>query len=56
MKATYDIVRQWIPDASDDLCEYILWEKTCYPLGGLERIEHQIREACVEYRREKAEK
>jgi len=26
-----DIVREYFPDATDDECEFILWEKTGYP-------------------------
>ena len=27
----YDVVRNAIPDATDDLCEFIIWARTGYP-------------------------
>ena len=30
--ATYgDIIKEYFPDASDEFCEFVLWEKTEYP-------------------------
>lgn len=28
-----EVIRKAIPDASTDMCEYILWERTPYPMG-----------------------
>ncbi len=28
-----DIIKAAIPDASDSICEHILWGRTCYPVG-----------------------
>lgn len=39
-----DLVKKYFPEASDDECDYILWEKTCYPMGEVEVIEKQIEE------------
>lgn len=55
MKAIFTIVRNELPGASDELCKKII-QQTNYPLGGLERFEHQVKEAAIEYRREKAMK
>ncbi len=32
---TYQIMRKAIPDADDQLCEFIVWERTAYPLRKL---------------------
>lgn len=32
---TYDCVRAAIPDASTELCEHIIWERTPYPFAKL---------------------
>ena len=29
-----DCVRFFNPEASDELCEFILWEKTCFPFSN----------------------
>lgn len=39
-----DLIRKYIPKASDDECDYILWEKTCFPMGEYDVIEKQIQE------------
>ena len=26
-----DIIREYFPDATDEFCEFVLWEKTGYP-------------------------
>jgi mannosyltransferase OCH1-like enzyme len=28
---TYKTVREFFPDANDEFCEFIIWEKTGYP-------------------------
>ena len=30
----YDCVRFFNPKASDDLCEFIIWEQTCFPFSS----------------------
>ncbi len=32
----YSVIRAAIPAASDDLCEFILWERTPFPVGRLD--------------------
>lgn len=45
-----DLVRKYIPSASDDECEYILWNRTAFPCTfDKDLIEEQI----VEYINEK---
>lgn len=39
-----DLVRKYFPDANDKQCDFILWEKTAYPLVSAETIENQLRE------------
>lgn len=29
-----DVIRYYKPDATDDEIEFILWEKTCYPMDS----------------------
>lgn len=29
--STYDIVKEYWPEATDEFCEFIIWEKTGYP-------------------------
>ena len=38
-----DLVRKYFPDADDQLVEFLLWEKTCFPLGSVEEVEGQLR-------------
>lgn len=40
----YDLVRKYIPSASDDECDHILWEETAFPCAGLVHVEKQIAE------------
>ena len=35
---TYDLVRVFFPDADDDRCHDLLWERTPYPAGGYDYI------------------
>lgn len=39
-----ELVRKYIPDATDELCEKVLWEFTEFPGGELKFIEKQIQE------------
>ena len=38
-----DLVRKYFPDADDQLVEFILWEKTCFPLCDAETVDKQLR-------------
>jgi hypothetical protein len=38
----YDLVRKHFPNATDDECEYILWEKTPFPMVTSRIIEAYI--------------
>lgn len=33
-----DIVRHYKPDVTDEEADFILWEKTCYPMSTVETI------------------
>lgn len=44
-----DIIRGAIPDATDTLCNYILWERTCYPVGTV--TPQTLYRAAARYRR-----
>lgn len=37
-KTWADVVREVYPDADDDLVEFLLWEKTAYPMGGASNV------------------
>ncbi|APH36078.1 hypothetical protein J5M77_04105 [Bacillus amyloliquefaciens] len=39
-----DLVRNYFPDANDKQCDFILWEKTAFPLASVEIIENQLQE------------
>lgn len=39
-----DLVRKYFPDATDHECDFILWEKTAFPLCGPEEVERQLKE------------
>jgi hypothetical protein len=39
-----DIVRKYIPDVTEQEADFILWEKTAFPVAGLETVEQQIKE------------
>lgn len=41
-----DLVRKYFPNASDEECDFILWERTAFPVSSIETIEKQI----IEYR------
>jgi hypothetical protein len=45
-----DLVRRYIPDASDQLCDFILWEKTAFPLTNVEEVEEQIKEFVISHK------
>lgn len=39
-----DLVRKYFPDANDKQCDFILWEKTAFPLASMETIRNQLQE------------
>ena len=39
-----DLVRKYFPDADDETCDFILWEKTAFPCADAEHVEKQIKE------------
>ncbi|MCF7618583.1 hypothetical protein [Bacillus sonorensis] len=39
-----DLVRKYFPDANDKQCDFILWEKTAFPLVPVETVEKQLQE------------
>ena len=43
-----DLVRKHIPNATDEECNYILWNLTCFPLCSAEMVEAQIVELTLE--------
>lgn len=53
-----DFVRQEMGDEtlSDEACEFILWEKTAFPAGGVEVVRRQINEFRDYIRRKEPER
>lgn len=43
-----DLVRKHLHNASDEEVEFILWEKTAFPLATVETVERQI----IEFKKE----
>lgn len=39
-----DLVRKYYPYATDDDCDFILWETTSFPMTSAERVEQEIRD------------
>jgi len=39
-----DLVKKYFPNASEKECDFILWEKTAFPLCDLETVERQLQE------------
>lgn len=46
-----DLIRKYFPDADDKRCEFILWEKTAFPLVPVETIERQLQEYAEEVKK-----
>lgn len=40
-----NLVRKYFPNATDEECDDILWDKTFYPLADEETVEKQLQEA-----------
>jgi len=43
MATTHDLVRRFFPDASDNECEFWLWQTTCFPFGGVLTVARQLK-------------
>lgn len=39
-----DLVRKYFPNASDEECDFILWNRTAFPFASVDIIEKQIKE------------
>ena len=39
-----ELVKKYFPNISDEEADFILWEKTAFPMGGLEMVEEQLKE------------
>lgn len=37
-----DLVRKYFPNANDEECEFILWERTAYPFANVEEVEKEL--------------
>lgn len=44
MKTWGDIVREYVPDATDEEVDYILWERTAYPVASEETVRRHLSE------------
>lgn len=40
---TYELVRTFFKDATDEECDFFLWETTCYPMGSYSIWLRQLR-------------
>lgn len=36
------LVRKYFPNATDELCDLILWETTSFPMGNVAEVENQL--------------
>jgi hypothetical protein len=43
MATTYDLVRRFFPEATDEECDFWLWETTCYPFGSILAVARQLK-------------
>lgn len=39
-----ELVKSYFPNVDDDYADFILWEKTAFPICGLEQVKEQLRE------------
>lgn len=37
-----ELVRRYFPDATEQEADFLLWEKTCFPVCGSEEVEEQL--------------
>jgi hypothetical protein len=45
-----DLVRKYFPDATVEQADFLLWEKTCFPVGSVQAVEEHLREAALQSR------
>ena len=38
-----ELVKKYFPNASEEEIDFILWEKTCFPMGSAEEVEKQLK-------------
>lgn len=50
IRTWHDLIRRYIPDADDKRCEFILWEKTAFPLVPVETIKGSCKNMLRRYR------
>ncbi len=43
-----ELVKKYFPNACDEEADFILWEKTCYPVGSAETVEKQLKKLAGE--------
>lgn len=43
-----DLVRMIKPDATDEECDYVLWEQSCFPFGPVNMWLPQVRKALTQ--------
>lgn len=51
IRTWHDLITKYFPDADDKQCEFILWEKTAFPLVHVETIERQLQEYAEEVKK-----
>lgn len=39
----FDLARRFFPDADDELIDFLLWERTCYPMGSVLQVARQLK-------------
>lgn len=47
-----ELVREYLPDADDDECDFILWEKTAFPMCKLDTLKRQIEEYVIGFNKQ----
>lgn len=43
MATTYDLVRRFFPESTDEECEFLLWETTAFPMASVLTIARQLK-------------
>ncbi len=46
-----ELVKKYFPNASDKEADFILWEKTCFPICSAETVEKQLKELSEEVKK-----
>jgi hypothetical protein len=39
-----DLVREYIPNATDEFADWVLWERTCFPMGSVAAVRQHLQE------------